>query len=183
MATFGLGYLFSWNKFSMEPHLNAEYIDVEIGAFAEERSLNRLADSDVSRRFDLVVDEQKIRSQRASLGLRFQYVVTPRFGVIIPYWNVAAYRELKDESRTISSGYAALEDVLGRTTFQLPTDPRDRTYMSASAGFSMVLRGGRPRELGGPIMGGIMGFLQYATVRDRANFDDQVITGGLRYEF
>jgi outer membrane lipase/esterase len=182
-ATFGVGYAFSWNKLSLEPFLNFEHVDVDIGAFSEQRSLNLLSNTDVSRRFDLAVSEQRIKSQKTSVGVRFQYVVTPRFGVIIPYWSLTAYREHKDESRTITSGYAALEPILGRNTFVLPTDPRDSSYYSASAGFSTVLRGGRQRDFGGPIMGGLMGFLQFATVRNRTHYDDRVITGGLRYEF
>jgi len=65
----------------------------------------------------------------------------------------------------------------------MQTDPPDESYFTASAGFSMVLRGGRQTEVGGPIAGGLMGFLQFATVENRRHYDDQVITGGFRYEF
>jgi hypothetical protein len=46
-----------------------------------------------------------------------------------------------------------------------------------------VLRGGRQREAGGPIMGGLSAFLQLVTVEQRRHFDDQAFTIGFRYEF
>ncbi|HEU4618540.1 MAG TPA: autotransporter outer membrane beta-barrel domain-containing protein [Gammaproteobacteria bacterium] len=182
-ATFGFGYAFTWSKFTLEPTFDVESLDVTIGAFAEQRSINLLSNAAESRRFDLVVSEQDVKSLRTSLGLRFQYVVTPRFGVVVPYWNVALHDEHKNGSRTISSGYAALENVLGRSTFNLPTDPADDSYLTASAGVSLVLRGGRQREAGGPIAGGLSGFFQYGTVKNRENYEDHVMTAGFRYEF
>jgi outer membrane lipase/esterase len=181
-TTFSLGYAFNWTKFGLEPFVNIEHRNFSIDAFSEQRSINRLGNGD-SRRFDLAVSEQEIESLRTSVGLRFQYVVTPRFGVIVPYWTIAAHRELEDESRTITTGYAALEDILGTNTFALSTDPPDESFFTASAGFSMVLRGGRQRQAGGPIAGGLMGYFQFSTVEGREHFDDRVITGGLRYEF
>lgn len=182
-ATFGFGYAFTWKKFTLEPTFDVERLDVTVGAFAEQRSINRLNNSGESRRFDLVVSKQDIMSLKTSAGLRFQYVVTPRFGVVVPYWTVVLHQEAEDGARTIMSGYAALEDVLGSTTFQLRTDPPDNSYFTASAGFSMVLRGGRQREAGGPIAGGLSGFFQYATVQNRVNYEDHVMTAGFRYEF
>jgi uncharacterized protein YhjY with autotransporter beta-barrel domain len=183
VTTFGFGYAFNWGKLGMEPFLNVEHIDISIDAFSEQRSINLLSDSGVSRRFDLSVSSQDIESLKTSIGLRFQYVVTPRFGVIVPYWSIAAYREHQDDARTITAGYAALEDVLGTNTFIMPTDAPDESFMVASAGFSMVLRGGRQRQIDGPIAGGLMGFLQVSSVQNRRYIDDQVITGGFRYEF
>jgi hypothetical protein len=182
-ATFGFAYAFNWSKLTIEPTFDVERLAVDIGAFAEQRSINLLSNSAVSRRFDLAVSKQNIKSLKTSVGVRFQYVVTPRFGVVVPYWNVTLHKENEDGSRTISTGYAALENVLGRSTFNLPTDAPDDSYMTASAGVSMVLRGGRQREAGGPIAGGFSGFFQYGTVANRDNYEDHVMTAGLRYEF
>ena len=183
LTTFGFAYAFTFNKLVVEPYMNAEHLKVDIGAFAEERSINLLSDTNVSRRFDLVVSEQQIESLRTSVGLRFQYVLTPRLGVIVPYWSIAAHEEHEDEARTITTGYAALADVLGDTTFTLATDPPDSSYLTASAGFSMIIRGGRQRQIDGPIAGGLTAFLQIATIENRRYYEDRVVTGGLRYEF
>ena len=149
-ATFGFGYAFTWDKVGLEPFLNIEYIDSTIDAFSEQRSLNQLGDPTATRRFDLAVSEQKIESLKTSVGFRFQYVFTPRWGVFVPFLSAAAIREHEDTSRTITAGYAALKDVLGTSTFVVPTDAPDESYVTASAGFSLILRGGRERELGGP---------------------------------
>jgi uncharacterized protein YhjY with autotransporter beta-barrel domain len=182
-ATFGVGYAMTFEKFTFEPYFNAEYLDLTVDAFSEERSINLLSNADVSHRFDLRVSEQKIESLDLSAGLRFQYVFTPRLGVIVPYLSIEAHRELDDDARTITSGYTVLEDVLGTSTFVLPTDARDDSYQTVTAGFSIVLRGGRQREADGPIAGGLSGFFQVKTVQKLANYDDSVITGGFRYEF
>jgi hypothetical protein len=182
-TTFNVGYGFGKTKFTLEPYFNLERLDVTIGAFAENRSIDRLSTSGESRRFDLAVSRQDFESLETSLGVRFQYIVTPRFGVIVPYWTVATHWEHEDGSRTITTGYAALADVLGSTTFALPTDERDARYHTIAVGASAVLRGGRQREAGGPIMGGLSAFLQLVTVEQRRHFDDQAFTIGFRYEF
>ncbi|HEX5420539.1 MAG TPA: autotransporter outer membrane beta-barrel domain-containing protein [Gammaproteobacteria bacterium] len=182
-STFGFAYAFSWNKFTLEPTFDVEALDVDIGAFSEARSINLLSDTNQSRRFDLAVSKQSITSVKTSAGFRAQYVVTPRFGVLVPYFSLRAQHEFRNGTRTISSGYAALADVLGTATFELPTDAPDRSYFTVSAGVSTVIRGGRQRKAGGPIAGGISAFLQFATEQNREPYDDRFLTAGFRYEF
>jgi outer membrane autotransporter protein len=183
VTTFSMGYAFGSQKFTVEPFLNAEYLDATVDAFAEERSINLLSNDGVSKRFDLSVSEQTFDSLDTALGVRLQYVVTPRFGVIVPYVTLEAHSELADEARTITAGYAAIADILGTSTFVVPTDVPDEHYTVASAGFSIVLRGGRQREAGGAIVGGLSAFLQFKTIQDLLHYDDNVATGGFRYEF
>jgi hypothetical protein len=181
-ATFGVSWAFNRHKLTIEPYFGAENYDVTVNPFAEQRSINQLSSTE-TRSFDLTVSQQSFSSLQTSVGVRFQYVVTPRFGVVVPYWTLTARNELDDSSRTITSGYAQLANVLPTPSFALPTDAPDRTYYTASAGCSIVLRGGRQRKDGGPIAGGASGFFQFATVEDRANYQDHVFTAGFRYEF
>ena len=99
------------------------------------------------------------------------------------YQQFESHREIADDSRTIAAGYAAVGDILGASTFVVPTDAPDERYTVATAGFSMVLRGGRQREAGGAIVGGLSAFLQIKTVQNLLHYDDRVTTGGFRYEF
>jgi uncharacterized protein YhjY with autotransporter beta-barrel domain len=181
-ATFGVGFAFTRTKALFEPFLNVEYLDMTVDSFAEQRSINRLSGG-ASKRFDLVVSDQRIESIDAAVGIRFQYVLTPRFGVIVPYLSLEAHRELDDEARTITAGYAAIQDILGTSAFAVPTDLPDESYRVANLGLSMVLRGGRQREAGGPIAGGLSGFVQLKAVDGLLHYDDSVLTGGFRYEF
>jgi hypothetical protein len=50
-------------------------------------------------------------------------------------------------------------------------------------GFSAVIRGGRQRQLNGPVTGGLMGYVQYESIEDLENYEQQVISAGIRYEF
>jgi len=181
--TFGAGWGFTLNKFTFEPQLTVEYMDVTIDAFTEAKSINRISGATESRRFDLAVSEQSFDSLDMALALRFQYAVTPRFGVIVPYWAIEAHKETMDDARIIRAGYSALAGIPGFDAFEVPTDAPDAEYLAFSAGFSIVLRGGRQREIDGPIAGGLSGFLQFKTIQDLQYFEDQVITGGFRYEF
>lgn len=182
-ATFEFSWAFNWTKVTLEPFFDFEYLDATIGSFSENRSINLLSNTNQSRRFDLVVSEQNFQSLKGSAGLRFQYVATPRFGVVVPYLSFATHKETKDDARTITAGYAALENILGSTTFKLRTDMPDTSYYTASVGVSLILRGGRQREVDGPIRGGVSGFFQFSTVGDREFYKDQVMTAGFRYEF
>jgi outer membrane autotransporter protein len=183
VATFNLGYAFGSRKLTLEPFVNAEYLDATVDAFDEERSIDLLSNDGVSKRFDLSISEQTFDSLDTALGLRFQYVITPRFGVIVPYLTLESHRELADDPRTITAGYAAVADILGTSTFVVPTDAPDESYSVATAGFSVVLRGGRQREAGGAIVGGLSAFVQIKTVQGLLHYDDNVTTGGFRYEF
>ena len=84
VATFNVGYAFGSRKATLEPFVNVDYLDATVDAFDEERSINLLSNAAVSKRFDLSVSEQRFDSLDVALGLRFQYAVTPRFGVIVP---------------------------------------------------------------------------------------------------
>jgi hypothetical protein len=53
----------------------------------------------------------------------------------------------------------------------VPTDEPDDDYFTLAGGVSIVLQSG------------IMGFLQYLEVLELDNYNDTVITGGVRYEF
>lgn len=183
VATFTFGYAFGSQRFTLEPFVNVEYLDATVAAFAEERSINLLSNDSVSKRFDLSISEQSFDSLDTTLGLRLQYVFTPRFGVVVPYLTLEAHRELADDARTITAGYAAVADILGTSTFVVPTDAPDEEYSVASAGFSIVLRGGRQREADGPIAGGLSAFVQLKTIRDLSYYDDSIAMGGFRYEF
>lgn len=183
VATFDFGYAFGEAKLTVEPFFNAEYLDATVPAFDEERSVNLLSNDAVSRRFDLSIAEQSFDSLDTTLGVRLQYVVTPRFGVIVPYLTLEAHRELADDARAITAGYAAIRDILPATSFVVPTDEPDESYQVVTAGFSVILRGGRQREVGGAIAGGLSAFLQLKAVLNLRYYDDNVLTGGVRYEF
>ena len=186
-GTLNFSYAFYANRFTFEPYINAEYRDITIDQFDEERSkdVNGIADEDA---FNLTVAEQSYESFVGMVGLRFQYTFTPDFGVIVPYARIQAHKEVLNGSRDILAGYGEItKEVADPTadilTFSVPTDEVDEDYYTWAVGFSMVLRGGRQREYDGPITGGLMAFVQYESLEGKEFYQEQVISGGLRYEF
>ena len=185
-GTFSFGYAMHKNRFTFEPYVNAEYMDVTIDAFDEERSIDASSGFQDDDRFNLTIAEQSFDSLNVVAGAKFQYTFTPNAGVIIPYAKVESHNEVLNEARIIRAGYGELRDIQesrGILTFSVPTDAIDKSFWTWSVGFSMVLRGGRQRTYDGPITGGLMGFVQYESIENLRNYEEQIISGGFRYEF
>jgi len=184
-ATLNLGYAFHAGRFTFEPFLNAEYLEITIDEFSEIRSRTPQGEIDFAE-FQLNVAEQEVESLDMSLGARLQYTWTPGFGVVVPYARIEAHNEVERDSREILAGYAALGDSSlgnGLLTFSVPTDEVDQHWWTWAAGLSVVLRGGRQRTYDGPIMGGLMAYIQYEAIEDFDNYDQSIVSGGFRYEF
>lgn len=186
MATFSTGYAFHANRFTFEPYLNAEYMDITIDSFDELRSVDSSTGFQDDDAFNLTIAKQEFDTLDVIVGAKFQYTLTPSFGVVVPYAKIEAHNEVLNEAREIQAGYGSLSDIQSGTgilSFSVPTDAIDDSYYTWSVGFSTVLRGGRQRTFDGPITGGLMAFVQYQSIEGLDNYDEQIISGGFRYEF
>ncbi len=182
MGTMNLAYGIHLGRLTIEPYINLEYLDVTIDQFTEDRSTNALDPNDV-RNFSLVVGEQSIKSFDSAFGVNLQLVLTPSFAVVVPFISFEAHKESEDSARAISAEYVGL-DVLNPDGFIVPTDAIDDSYTQSSAGLSMVLRGGRPRNnQGGAIYGRLQAYLQYTTINGLQHYDIEYVSGGFRYAF
>jgi uncharacterized protein YhjY with autotransporter beta-barrel domain len=158
IATLGAGYSFHWRGLSAEPYLNLQNVSTKISAFTEH--------SDDG--FDIATPSQTIQSLEGSVGVRAQYAILNRFGVIVPYVYAEARRQFRDNSRNIASGYTGDG---GATDFNLPTDDPVKHYYVVGGGGSVVLTHG------------LQGFLQYVRVLDYTHYTDHTVSGGIRWEF
>ena len=181
-ATFGFGYSFNLGRFTIEPYLNAEYFDITIDEFSENRSIESLGGLIDDDAFNLTIAEQTFESLDVATGLKIQATLTPGFAVLVPYATFESHREFEDDGRVIRARYGAASSV-SQFVFEVPTDPLDESYFVWTVGLSAVIRGGRQRSGSGPITGGLMGFIQYRSIENLDNYEDEVITGGIRYEF
>jgi hypothetical protein len=173
LATLNAGYSFRLGAFSVDPALDVVYSDTTIDSFTE-TSINNLDPGSGDDPFNLRIGEQSIESFDVAPSLKFQYVFTPRFGVLIPYLVGRYHFELSDDARVISAQYAdALGQLLGvaETDFAVSTDVPDDEYYTLAGGFSLVL----PH--------GFNGFVQDLEVLDLEAYTDSVITAGFRFEF
>jgi outer membrane lipase/esterase len=158
IGTLGTGYTFTYRGFSANPYLNAQFVNVHINAFTEYDGSG----------FDINTPSQSIQSLEADPGLKLEYVLLNRFGVLIPYAYGEYRHQFRDGSRDIASSYAA---GTGGVDFNLPTDAAPRHYYTVGGGASVVLKHG------------VQGFVQYVQVLDYQNYSDHVISGGIRLEF
>ncbi|MEL7310787.1 MAG: autotransporter outer membrane beta-barrel domain-containing protein [Pseudomonadota bacterium] len=180
-ATFDLGYRLGSTRFTVEPYLSIDYLDITVDAFDEARSFNSLSGLIDSDGFNLTIDEQSFRSVDTALGVRFQWTLTPSFGVVIPYVTTEYHYEFEDEGRVIRARYSGAGNEA--FTFAVPTDPFDTEYFTWSFGLSTVIRGARQRRAGGPVAGGLSAFTQFQSVERLDNYEERVISAGIRYEF
>jgi uncharacterized protein YhjY with autotransporter beta-barrel domain len=158
IGTLGTGYTFQYRGFSANPYLNVESVSTHINGFTEYNGSG----------FNIETPGQSIQSLEADPGLKLEYVLLNRFGVLIPYAYGEYRRQFRDGSRNISSSYAA---GTGGVDFNLPTDAAPRHYYVAGGGASAVFKHG------------VQGFVQYLQVLDYQNYTDHVISGGIRVEF
>ena len=153
------GYVFNYRGFSAEPYLNGEYVHVRINSFTEHSGAG----------FDFDVDEQTIHSTTGSAGLKLQYAVLPRFGVIVPYVYGEYRRIFSDPSRVVQSSYAAGDS--SQPDMNLPTVDAPSHYYVVGGGGSVVLKHG------------LQGFMQYMKILNYTDYTDHVVSGGVRWEF
>jgi uncharacterized protein YhjY with autotransporter beta-barrel domain len=163
LATFGAGFDARWGAFGLGPYVKGDYQDITIDGFSEATAGG----------FELTYGDQDIKSFDTALGVRLQYVLLPKFGVIVPYLRGEYHKQLEDDPRAINSVYEGLtaQAGFGSTNFAIPTDERDDEYYVVSGGFSVVLKNG------------LQGFIQYQEVLELDTITDSVITGGFRMEF
>ncbi len=181
MGTINVAYALELQRLTIEPYIILEYMDITIDQFTEDRTINR-ADPNEVRNFSLIIGEQSIKSFDAAFGVNLQLLLTPSFGVLVPYVGVEFHKESEDKSRDVFAEYVGLQ-VLNPNGFVVPTDPADETYTQISAGLSIVFRGGRPRGESGQIYGRLQGFIQYARIENLDHYENEIVSGGIRYAF
>jgi uncharacterized protein with beta-barrel porin domain len=170
-ATFNAGWALNWRAFGAEPYLRAEYRDMKLNGFAESSVENSGSASGQPAGFDFQFGDQDIESFDTALGVRIQYALTPRFGVIVPYLKVEYHWQLEDEPHAVNATYAGLGSATPSAPFDLIGDESDGRFYIAAAGLSLVLRDRW------------QAFIQYQTVRSLDLLSNDVITGGVRTEF
>lgn len=164
LGSFAIGHDWRRGGFTFEPYLRGEFQSLRIDGFSE-----RNADG-----FDFTYGEQTINSFDAAFGIKLQQVLTPPFGIAIPFLRAELHRKFGNDERTIDAVYSGITEVTGLAgtqNFNLATnDPDDQFYLGA-IGLSLVFKHG------------LQGFLQYQKTFELEHTDDQVIAGGVRFEF
>lgn len=194
LGTLNVGVPLQWRAFGADLYVKADYQDTKIDSFTE-GSLATAAQP--SGRYQFDVASQKVKSLNTAAGLKLQLVLTPRFGVVVPYLRGEIHREHEKDPRTIGMLHAGLDGevaalvrqavndayAMNAGALKLQTDAADDSYYTISGGVSAVLRGSTRVDSAGRAGGGMQAYLQYAKVLRLRNYSDAVISGGLRHEF
>jgi outer membrane autotransporter protein len=169
-ASLNAGWSWYRHAFGVEPYLRAEYRDISLDGFQESSVHNRGPARGLPAGFDFRFDDQSVTSLQTVVGLRLQYALTPRFGVVVPYLKGEYHRQLDDDPNQVSASYN-LDGAGAGLRFDVVGDEPDQSFHVFAAGLSVVLQRGW------------QGFLQYQTVRGLDLLTNDVITGGIRAEF
>jgi outer membrane autotransporter protein len=176
-ANLAAGYTFRLaDNFIIEPSLTLNYQDVSIDQYQEEDIKNE--------GFDFIVDAQKIKSLETVLGLKTQYIVSSDYGIFMPYVDLQFYTQHEDDERFIGAVYAnAAEQITDDARFLLPTNSTDPNYQIYGVGVAAVLRGAQQSTFGSSASGGIQIFVNYRELKGIDDYNQKILSGGLRYEF
>jgi hypothetical protein len=186
LATLNVGLPYQWKAFGADLYAKMDYQDMDIDAFVESEVA---IPGNLGAGFQFNVASQSVKSLDTAIGLKLQAVWSPSFGVFIPYVRGEYHRELENDPRELSTVYAGLPASVASAVQQqvaaygLQSDEPDDDYYTISFGISAVIRGSSRVSASGRSSGGLQGYLQYTTVEDLDNYNDTVISGGLRYEF
>jgi len=117
--------------------------------------------------FNLIVNEQSIKSLILKTDAQLTKAISTSMGVIMPTITVSWNHEFKQKGEQVSAAFV----VDPSQQFSYTTDDRDADYYSYALGATMIFPGG------------LMGFLQYEASVGITDYDQHAISIGARKEF
>jgi uncharacterized protein YhjY with autotransporter beta-barrel domain len=169
IASFSAGWALTHRAFTAEPYLSVDYRHIDLAGFSESSVNNSGPGAGAPAGFDFLFASQQFRITDAAVGLRLQYAITPRFGVIAPYLRAEYHHNFGANTYTVAAAYNAIAS--GGIQFALPSDPADQHYSAFGGGFSVVLKHG------------VQGFAQFQTTSGMQFVTSRLISAGIRVEF
>lgn len=180
--TFSLSAGYFWippeyPMFAFEPSIAFNYRQTTVEEYEEDDIKND--------GFNFVVEEQKLESVEGVLSMKAQYTFTPRFAVLVPFIEAQRYVEYNNDEHTINAAYVGVaeQNFNSNATFQLKTNDAEEDYMLYTVGLTAVLRGSRQVSADGAASGGLQAFTSASAIKGIANYEQYILTAGLRYEF
>ena len=157
---------FGWNLIRKQWNINLratfDYLDSDLDAFAE------TARSTAGAGWAVLLDKQNQSWLTGTATATASYVLTPRWGVMIPFIEVDLVHEFDNDPQALTGRF--LGDLQGESLSVLTDDP-DRNYVRVRAGASVQLPGG------------FAAFADYGRLFAFDNWGEHTISAGIRYEF
>jgi uncharacterized protein YhjY with autotransporter beta-barrel domain len=137
---------------------NLNYTRTSIDAFTEQNA----------GAYNIVVGEQVIVSTQLDLGIEWRQAISTSRGVVLPQFSVSWTKEFSDKSDALNARY---ETDPSNNTLKFNTGNSDLSFINLVLGVSMVM----PR--------GYSGFIQYETQQFVDDYQQYMLSAGVRKEF
>ncbi len=139
------------------PYARAQMLNVDVDGFQETGAEG----------LNLEVKDQEIKSMTSTLGFRASMVSNASFAVLIPQARLEWVHEFSDDAREVSTVYV---NDPRQNELLFSTDAPDRDYFNLGLGVSAVFKGGT------------QAFIDYKKLLGMNDFDENVLTVGIRFE-
>lgn len=156
----GTGYEYTFRGPAITAQLSGifRYNKAKLDAYTEQGAMG----------LNLNVDEQTIETQLLTVGAQFSKAFSYGWGVLIPQFDANWKHDFKTDGQDVSASFAA--DPFG-TKFVFTTEDRDPDFFELALGVSSVSPGGWST------------FLQWASLVGYKNYDQNMLSLGVRKEF
>ena len=160
----GLG----WNAIQKQWNINfratLDYLDSDLDAFSE----TARSSAGNGAGWAVSLDKQNQTWLTGTATATASYVLTPRWGVVIPFVEVDLIHEFENDRQMLTGRFVG--DLQGES-LTVRTDDPDTNYIRVRAGASMQLPGG------------FAAFADYGRLFVFDNWNEYTISAGIRYEF
>lgn len=153
----GMGTDFISGASILAPYARAQLLKVDVDGFQETGAEG----------LNLEVKDQEIESLTSTLGFRASYVSNASFAVLIPQARLEWVHEFSDDAREVSTVYV---NDPRQNELVFSTDAPDRDYFNLGLGVSAVFTGGT------------QAFVDFKKLVGMRDFDEDVVTVGIRFE-
>jgi len=160
MATVSAGFDWRRGNWSFGPRAALEYSRFDVDAFAE----TAVEGSDA---FAVALQEQRVQSRLARLGLGSQWAVSTGHGVLLPQFDAYWVAQFENEAGVIRGSFV---NDPQQSEFLLPTAGVDARYGEASVSVAMQFAGGQS------------GFVSYRRLFGFADTEQDYWSLGFRWE-
>lgn len=153
----GMGTDFIRGASILAPYARAQLLKVDVDGFQETGAEG----------LNLEVKDQEIESLSSTLGFRASHVSNASFAVLIPQVRLEWVHEFSDDGREVSTVYV---NDPRQNELVFSTDAPDRDYFNLGLGVSAVFTGGT------------QAFIDYKKLVGMRDFEEDVVTVGIRFE-
>jgi uncharacterized protein YhjY with autotransporter beta-barrel domain len=168
LVALSAGYDAHFKAFTMEPYLSWQHRSTRVDSFSEHGASGLESDGFTNYDIDMHFDTQSVVSAQGTVALKFQYAMTPSFGVLVPFLDAGFTHEFNGSPYSVTGTFAGLAGSV--PNFVLEADRPTQNFVNLAGGLTFVFKHG------------VQGYLRYRQVLDQRYVTDHAIGAGFRVE-